>query len=257
MSPASNGPQPQHETVGGSGEFRERDTVWTRRPPSPSSQPLGPRVLVVDIDAHHGDGTEGAFYDTDRVLTVSAHLHGPGLYPGPSPLDRAVPPGLWVKPKAPLTREGFQPSSLLGASLIPHHPSISTGRFFFLQGSMWNKRRLGAANRVSPPSILFVRRMSHPRGLRRAQSSPPSVANCLPNVSPHPNPGADPILALSQYGIRLTLFLFIISFHFPSFQEPAPSTRVERAKVCLGEFFDPTNWTDSGAAAWGKAREYL
>jgi histone deacetylase 8 len=45
------------------------------------------RVLVVDIDAHHGDGTEGAFYDTDRVLTVSAHLHGPGLYPGTGAID--------------------------------------------------------------------------------------------------------------------------------------------------------------------------
>lgn len=28
------------------------------------------RVLYVDIDVHHGDGVEEAFYRTDRVMTV-------------------------------------------------------------------------------------------------------------------------------------------------------------------------------------------
>jgi acetoin utilization deacetylase AcuC-like enzyme len=28
-------------------------------------------VLYVDIDIHHGDGVEEAFYLTDRVMTVS------------------------------------------------------------------------------------------------------------------------------------------------------------------------------------------
>ena len=31
------------------------------------------RVLYVDIDIHHGDGVEEAFYLTDRVMTVSFH----------------------------------------------------------------------------------------------------------------------------------------------------------------------------------------
>lgn len=30
------------------------------------------RVLYVDIDIHHGDGVEEAFYLTDRVMTVSS-----------------------------------------------------------------------------------------------------------------------------------------------------------------------------------------
>ncbi|CDW51786.1 histone deacetylase [Trichuris trichiura] len=34
------------------------------------------RVLYVDIDCHHGDGVEEAFYATDRVLTVSFHQYG-------------------------------------------------------------------------------------------------------------------------------------------------------------------------------------
>jgi acetoin utilization deacetylase AcuC-like enzyme len=33
------------------------------------------RVLYVDIDIHHGDGVEEAFYLTDRVMTVSCIKH--------------------------------------------------------------------------------------------------------------------------------------------------------------------------------------
>jgi histone deacetylase 1/2 len=28
------------------------------------------RVLYIDVDIHHGDGVEEAFYSTDRVMTV-------------------------------------------------------------------------------------------------------------------------------------------------------------------------------------------
>eukprot|EP00667_Euglena_gracilis_P010012 EG_transcript_10181 len=45
------------------------------------------RVMVIDIDAHHGDGTETAFYDTDRVFTFSSHAFGPGVYPGSGRLE--------------------------------------------------------------------------------------------------------------------------------------------------------------------------
>lgn len=39
------------------------------------------RVLYVDIDIHHGDGVEEAFYTTDRVMTVSFHKYG-DYFPG-------------------------------------------------------------------------------------------------------------------------------------------------------------------------------
>uniref|UniRef100_A0A7N0UZN5 Histone deacetylase n=1 Tax=Kalanchoe fedtschenkoi TaxID=63787 RepID=A0A7N0UZN5_KALFE len=39
------------------------------------------RVLYVDIDSHHGDGVEEAFYLTDRVMTVSFHKFG-DYFPG-------------------------------------------------------------------------------------------------------------------------------------------------------------------------------
>lgn len=38
------------------------------------------RVMVVDIDVHHGNGTQSAFYDTDDVLFVSMHQFP--AYPG-------------------------------------------------------------------------------------------------------------------------------------------------------------------------------
>ena len=42
----------------------------------------GLRVVYVDIDAHHGDGVQAAFYDTDKVLTISLHESGMFLFPG-------------------------------------------------------------------------------------------------------------------------------------------------------------------------------
>lgn len=42
----------------------------------------GLKVAYVDIDAHHGDGVQGAFYDTDQVMTISTHESGQFLFPG-------------------------------------------------------------------------------------------------------------------------------------------------------------------------------
>jgi len=42
----------------------------------------GLRVVYLDVDVHHGDGVQAAFYDTDQVLTVSLHQHGHTLFPG-------------------------------------------------------------------------------------------------------------------------------------------------------------------------------
>ena len=38
-------------------------------------------MLYIDIDVHHGDGVEEAFYTTDRVMTVSFHKYGE-YFPG-------------------------------------------------------------------------------------------------------------------------------------------------------------------------------
>ena len=52
------------------------------------------RVLYVDIDIHHGDGVEEAFYLTDRVMTVSFHKYG-DFFPGTG--DMLSPLGLYAR----------------------------------------------------------------------------------------------------------------------------------------------------------------
>ncbi len=41
----------------------------------------GKRIAYIDIDVHHGNGVESAFYASDRVLTISIHESGKTLYP--------------------------------------------------------------------------------------------------------------------------------------------------------------------------------
>ena len=51
-----------------------------------------PRVLYVDIDVHHGDGVEQAFWSTDRVMTLSFHKYDPlNFFPGTGGLDSTGP----------------------------------------------------------------------------------------------------------------------------------------------------------------------
>ena len=40
------------------------------------------RVAYVDIDVHHGDGVQAAFWNDPRVLTISIHESGRTLFPG-------------------------------------------------------------------------------------------------------------------------------------------------------------------------------
>ncbi len=47
----------------------------------------GLRVAYVDIDAHHGDGVQAAFYDRADVLTISTHERGDRLFPGTGAVD--------------------------------------------------------------------------------------------------------------------------------------------------------------------------
>ncbi|MCA3556272.1 histone deacetylase family protein [Aestuariivirga sp.] len=41
----------------------------------------GRRTAVLDIDVHHGNGTEAIFYDRADVLTISLHVHPGRFYP--------------------------------------------------------------------------------------------------------------------------------------------------------------------------------
>lgn len=64
------------------------------------------RVLYVDIDVHHGDGVEEAFYSTDRVMTCSFHKYGE-FFPGTGALrDVGVGKGKYYAVNFPL-RDGI------------------------------------------------------------------------------------------------------------------------------------------------------
>jgi len=41
----------------------------------------GLRVACIDIDAHHGNGVQDAYYSDDRVMTISTHQTGKSLFP--------------------------------------------------------------------------------------------------------------------------------------------------------------------------------
>jgi acetoin utilization protein AcuC len=64
------------------------------------------RVAYIDVDVHHGDGVQAAFWNEPRVLTVSVHESGRALFPGTgfpmevggpdavgSAVNLALPPG--------------------------------------------------------------------------------------------------------------------------------------------------------------------
>ena len=65
------------------------------------------RVAVLDIDYHHGNGTQDIFYERADVLTVSIHGHPRFAYPyfNGFPEERGVGPGLGCNLNLPLPEE--------------------------------------------------------------------------------------------------------------------------------------------------------
>ena len=91
------------------------------------------RIAYVDVDVHHGDGVQAAFYDDPRVLTISLHQHPLTLWPGTgwpaeygegdaagSAVNVALPPGTadagWLRAfhaVVPSLLESFRPQLLV------------------------------------------------------------------------------------------------------------------------------------------------
>ena len=91
------------------------------------------RVAYVDVDVHHGDGVEAAFWNDPRVLTISLHEHPRLLFPGTgwpeetggpdaegTAVNVALPPGItdggWLRALhgvVPELLDAFQPSVLV------------------------------------------------------------------------------------------------------------------------------------------------
>ena len=67
------------------------------------------RIAYVDIDVHHGDGVQAAFWNDPRVLTISMHQHPATLFPGtgrPAETGGARRRGLSGQRRAPRRHQG-------------------------------------------------------------------------------------------------------------------------------------------------------
>lgn len=63
----------------------------------------GKRVLFLDIDVHHTDGVQEAFYDRNDVMTISLHQNGRTIFPGTGfPQDIGIGDGKGYSVNAPL-----------------------------------------------------------------------------------------------------------------------------------------------------------
>jgi acetoin utilization deacetylase AcuC-like enzyme len=78
------------------------------------------RVLIVDWDVHHGNGTQDVFYEESRVLFYSIHRYGHGFYPGTGAADETgTGPGLGYTSNVPIRHGTSRPEyhARFGATL--------------------------------------------------------------------------------------------------------------------------------------------
>lgn len=59
-----------------------------------AQQSLGvKKILIVDWDVHHGNGTQGIFYNDESILYISLHRYALGFYPGSGAHSEVGPRG--------------------------------------------------------------------------------------------------------------------------------------------------------------------
>jgi len=77
------------------------------------------KIAVVDIDAHHADGTQEAFYSDPTVLTISLHEDGRYLYPGTGFVDEyGSGLGIGYSINVPLPPETFDDAYLYAFNTV-------------------------------------------------------------------------------------------------------------------------------------------
>jgi acetoin utilization deacetylase AcuC-like enzyme len=76
------------------------------------------RVLIVDFDVHHGNGTQDVFYEDASVFFLSIHRYGFGFYPGTGSADEVGRgPGRGTTLNVPISH---------GTRLADYHTSFSS-----------------------------------------------------------------------------------------------------------------------------------
>lgn len=168
------------------------------------------RVLYLDIDIHHGDGVEEAFFSTDRVMTISFHKYHPeSFFPGTGGLTDNGPksesnPGAHHALNVPLNDgitddqyselfrtvvskavETFQPEAIamqcgadsLGGDRLGKFNLQVTGHAYCVE----------FVKSLGRPLILFGGGGYTPRNVARAWAFETSIAiGCQENIAAHP-----------------------------------------------------------------------
>ncbi len=82
------------------------------------------KIAILDIDAHHGNGSQEIFYKTDQVLTISIHQKGP-FFPGTgSELHRGEGAGLNKNINLEVTSNWLEKATEAIGHLKRFHPEI-------------------------------------------------------------------------------------------------------------------------------------
>ena len=96
--------------------------------------------MYIDIDCHHGDGVEEAFYTTDRVMTVSFHKYGE-FFPGTGTLqDRGRGKGKGYAVNVPL-KDGVTDESFRSVFEPVRHYRLRTTPFVSLMSTRRSSTR--------------------------------------------------------------------------------------------------------------------
>ncbi len=155
------------------------------------------RVAYVDIDVHHGDGVQAAFYDDPRVLTISLHQDPRTLFPGTglpteigagaaegTAVNVALPPGTddagWLRAfhaVVPGAVRAFAPDVLVTqCGCDTHHEDPLANLELTVDGQRAGDRRRCTSWRTRSPAAVarLRRRRLRPGALRAAHLDAPA-----------------------------------------------------------------------------------
>ena len=216
------------------------------------------RIAYVDIDVHHGDGVQAAFWNDSRVLTISLHEHPATLFPGTgrptetggpdadgSAVNVALPAGTgdagWLRALhaivPPLLRQ-FRPQILVSQHGCDTHWSDPLAN---LQVSVDGQRAAHAlvhhlAHETAGGNWL----LTGGGGYQLVQVVPRTWTHLLAEASGHPIDPATPTPALWREYVGLVA------------TEPAPQVMTDGASTEFEEFdsgFDPADPVDQAIIA--------
>ena len=178
----------------------------------------GQRVAVVDVDAHHGNGTQDVFVDRDDVLYASIHQYP--LYPGTGALtERGIGAGEGFTVNVPLPpgATGNTARAALDEVIVPaverfapHWMLISAGydghRADPLTGLGYSASDYGEfVRRLMPLAPRTVAVLEGGYDLEATRASSYAVTGALLGLELHPEPasGAGPGMEVVEAAARL------------------------------------------------------